>query len=112
MPAFADMTEEKFLAAAIVVDRFANTSQITPRLGVSRHAFSKIAPKFPLRTIWHGPCNVSVVAGWSGSKDPPGRFQMTYYSSSLAAQFGVGVMSFLVSVTCILAAVGPAHIAG
>jgi len=37
---------------------------------------------------------------------------VTYSSSSLAAQLGVGFMSFIVSVTCILAAVGPAHIAG
>jgi hypothetical protein len=39
-------------------------------------------------------------------------FEMTYSSSSFAAQLGVGFMSFLVSVTCILAAVGPSHIAG
>jgi len=37
---------------------------------------------------------------------------MSNYTSSLAAQFGVGFMSFLVSATCILAAVGPSHIAG
>ena len=37
---------------------------------------------------------------------------MTYSSSSFVAQLGVGLMSFLVSATCILAAVGPAHIAG
>jgi hypothetical protein len=37
---------------------------------------------------------------------------MTNYTSSLAAQLGVGFMSFLVSATCILAAVGPSHIAG
>lgn len=38
---------------------------------------------------------------------------MTNAASSLAAQFGLGFVSFLVSATCILAAVGPAaHIAG
>lgn len=37
---------------------------------------------------------------------------MTYTSSSLATQLGVGLISFLVSATCILAAVGPSHIAG
>jgi hypothetical protein len=37
---------------------------------------------------------------------------MTNYTSSFAAQLGVGFMSFLVSATCILAAVGPSHIAG
>jgi hypothetical protein len=37
---------------------------------------------------------------------------MTRYASSLATQFGVGFMSFIVSATCILAAVGPSHIAG
>jgi hypothetical protein len=30
----------------------------------------------------------------------------------LVGQLGVGFMSFVVSVTCILAAVGPSHIAG
>jgi hypothetical protein len=34
------------------------------------------------------------------------------YASSLAAQLGVGFISFLFSATCILAAVGPSHIAG
>ena len=41
-----------------------------------------------------------------------GRFEMTYNASSFAAQFGVGFVSFLVSATCILAAVGPSHIVG
>jgi hypothetical protein len=36
---------------------------------------------------------------------------VTNYASSFAAQLGVGFMSFVVSVTCILAAVGPSHIA-
>jgi len=49
---------------------------------------------------------------WSGAKDLPGRLQVTYSSSSFVAQLGVGLMSFLASATCILAAVGPAHIAG
>ena len=41
-----------------------------------------------------------------------GRFEMTNYASSFAAQFGVGFVSFIVSATCILAAVGPSHFAG
>ena len=36
---------------------------------------------------------------------------MTNYASSLVAQFGVGFVSFVVSAACILAAVGPSHIA-
>jgi len=45
-------------------------------------------------------------------KDPSGRFKVTYSSSSFVAQLGVGFISFMVSATCILAAVGPSHIAG
>jgi len=41
-----------------------------------------------------------------------GSFEMTNYASSFAAQFGVGFISFIVSATCILAAVGPSHFAG
>jgi HSP90 family molecular chaperone len=37
---------------------------------------------------------------------------MTNHASSLVAQFGVGFVSFVVSATCILAAIGPSHIAG
>ena len=37
---------------------------------------------------------------------------MTNYASSLVTQLGVGFISFLVSATCILAAVAPSHIAG
>ena len=37
---------------------------------------------------------------------------MTNFASSLVTQLGVGFMSFLVSATCILAAVGPSQIAG
>lgn len=37
---------------------------------------------------------------------------MTSYASSIAAQLGVSFVSFLVSATCILAAVGPSQIAG
>jgi hypothetical protein len=49
---------------------------------------------------------------WSGGMTHQGDYTMTYSSSSLAAQLGVGLMSFLVSATCILAALGPAHIVG
>jgi hypothetical protein len=45
-------------------------------------------------------------------EDPSGRITVTNYASSFAAQLGVGFMSFVVSATCILAAVGPSHIAG
>lgn len=34
---------------------------------------------------------------------------MTNYASSIAAQLGVGFFAFVVSATCILAAVGPVH---
>ena len=44
--------------------------------------------------------------------DPSGRLYVTYSSSSFVAQLGVGFISFIVSATCILAAVGPAHFAG
>ena len=37
---------------------------------------------------------------------------MINYSSSFVSQLGVGFASFLVSAVCILAAVGPSHIAG
>jgi hypothetical protein len=37
---------------------------------------------------------------------------MTNYASSLATQLGVSFVSFIVSATCILAAVGPSQIAG
>jgi hypothetical protein len=40
---------------------------------------------------------------------PSGRLKMTTSVSSFAAQLGVGFVSFLVSATCILAAVGPAY---
>jgi len=50
---------------------------------------------------------------WSGDQGPSGRLSVTYSTSSFAAQLGVGFMSFLVSATCILAAIGPVvHIAG
>jgi hypothetical protein len=34
---------------------------------------------------------------------------MTNYASSLVAQIGVGFVAFVVSASCILAAVGPVH---
>jgi len=43
---------------------------------------------------------------------PSGSFKMSNYASSFVSQLGLGFMSFLVSATCILAAVGPSHIAG
>jgi hypothetical protein len=36
---------------------------------------------------------------------------MTNTATSLVAQLGVGFFSFVVSATCILAAIGPAHVA-
>ena len=35
---------------------------------------------------------------------------MTNYTSSLVAQLGVGFVAFMVSATCILAAVGPVRL--
>lgn len=37
---------------------------------------------------------------------------MTSYASSLVTQFGVGFAAFVVSATCIIAAVGPVAFAG
>jgi hypothetical protein len=37
---------------------------------------------------------------------------MTNALSNLAAQFGVGFVSFVVSAACILSAVGPSHLVG
>jgi hypothetical protein len=37
---------------------------------------------------------------------------MTNYASSLLAQVGVGVVSFLVSAACIVSAAGPFHLVG
>jgi hypothetical protein len=37
---------------------------------------------------------------------------MTTYLSSLAGQFGVGLVAFLVSGACILSAAGPASLIG
>lgn len=35
---------------------------------------------------------------------------MTNFASSLATQFGIGVLAFAVSATCILSAIAPAHV--
>ena len=37
---------------------------------------------------------------------------MTRFASSIASQFGVGVISFLVSAACIMSATGPLHAIG
>jgi hypothetical protein len=37
---------------------------------------------------------------------------MTYYASSLATQIGAGFVAFMISATCVLAAVGPVHFVG
>ena len=36
---------------------------------------------------------------------------MTYFTSSLAVQLGVGLVSFLVSAACLLSATGPSLLA-
>ena len=37
---------------------------------------------------------------------------MTAFASSVATQFGVGVIAFAVSAACILSAIAPANLAG
>jgi len=37
---------------------------------------------------------------------------MTYFSSSLLTQVGVGVLSFLISAAFIVSAAGPVHLVG
>lgn len=93
-------------------DCFANRSEFSPSLGVLRVGFYQIAWILALEVNWHAPCNEVGIAGMVRREDPPGRLQVTYSSSSFAAQLGVGFISFVVSVTCILAAVAPSHIAG
>jgi hypothetical protein len=91
---------------------FTNVSENPPPLGDLHCGFSQIARFFPLNRNWHAPCKEVGIAGMVRREDPSGRITVTNYASSFAAQLGVGFISFVVSATCILAAVGPAHIAG
>lgn len=70
-------------------------------------------PSASLKRIWHGPCKVVGIIGNDPVKhETQEGLIMINHASSLFTQLGVGFISFVVSATCILAAVGPSHIAG
>jgi hypothetical protein len=99
-------------ASTAQLEQFANVSEFPPSVGAPRSGIQQVTPKSPLKANWHAPCKAWCVVGMVRRQAPSGRFEMTHYASSLVAQLGVGFASFLVSATCILAAVGPSQIAG